>query len=81
MIGHPKSNSLLGNYLELNGYLRLMDFAEDNNIDENDKSSAYLNWQKALMNGTFRDDLPFQENNFREQLNLGIEELQKLPKR
>lgn len=59
MIGHPKSNSLLGNYLELNGYLRLMDFAEDNNIDENDKLSAYLNWRKALMNGTFRDDLPF----------------------
>ena len=30
---------------ELNGYL-LMDFAEDNNVDENDKLSAYLNWQK-----------------------------------
>ncbi len=59
MIGHPRSNRLLGDYLELNGYLRLMDFVEDPNIDDQDKLSAYSSWKAALVNGTFRQDLPF----------------------
>jgi internalin A len=59
MIGHPHSNTKLGNYLELNGYLRLMDFAEDSSVDENDKTNAYQLWRKELMNGSFRNDLPF----------------------
>jgi len=59
MIGHPVSNSKLGDYLEQNGYLRLMDFVEDSSVDENDKANAYQIWRKSLLNGTFRNDLPF----------------------
>ena len=59
MIGHPVSNTKLGDYLEQNGYLRLMDFVEDSSVDKNDKSNAYKLWQKALLNGSFRNDLPF----------------------
>ncbi|MBT5715468.1 MAG: hypothetical protein HOI70_00995, partial [Opitutae bacterium] len=59
MIGHPHSNTKLGDYLELNGYLRLMDFVEDSSVDESDKMNAYQSWRKALVNGSFRNDLPF----------------------
>ena len=59
MIGHPRSSSKLGNYLEQQGYLRLMDFVEDSSIDEDEKKIAYQSWQKALVNGTFRNDSPF----------------------
>ena len=59
MIGHPLSNSTLGNYLQENGYLRLIDFAEDSSVDESEKTKAYQTWQKSLMNGSFRKDLPF----------------------
>ncbi len=59
MIGHPRSNSTLGHYLQENGYLRLIDFAEDSSLDESEKAKAYQSWQKSLMNGSFRNDLPF----------------------
>ena len=59
MIGHPRSNSTLGNYLQEHGYLRLIDFAEDSSVDESEKKKAYQTWQKSLMNGSFRKDLPF----------------------
>ena len=59
MIGHPVSNTKLGDYLEQNGYLRLMDFVEDSSVDKDEKSNAYQLWRKALLNGTFRNDLPF----------------------
>lgn len=59
MIGHPVSSSKLGNYLEQQGYLRLMDFVEDSSIDEDEKKNAYKSWHKALINGSFRNDLPF----------------------
>ncbi|MDG0963864.1 MAG: leucine-rich repeat domain-containing protein [Opitutales bacterium] len=59
MIGHPRSNSTLGKYLQENGYLRLIDFAEDPSLDASEKSKAYQTWQKSLMNGSFRNDLPF----------------------
>jgi hypothetical protein len=36
-----------------------MDFVEDPSVDEGEKTSAYLSWQKALTNGSFRNDLPF----------------------
>lgn len=59
MIGHPRSNKMLGDYLQMKGYLRLMDFVEDPSVDEGEKTSAYRSWQKALTNGSFRNDLPF----------------------
>ena len=59
MIGHPSSNKMLGDYLQQKGYLRLMDFVEDSSVDDGEKTSAYRSWQKALTNGTFRNDLPF----------------------
>ncbi|MDG0964198.1 MAG: leucine-rich repeat domain-containing protein [Opitutales bacterium] len=62
MIGHPSSNSLLGDYLEGNGYMRLMDFAEDTSIDDTTKSIEYKRWQKGLMNGTFQRTMPFLGN-------------------
>ncbi len=59
MIGHPSSSNILGDYLQGNGYLRLMDFVEDSSIDEDEKINAYKIWQKALLNGSLRKDLPF----------------------
>ncbi len=62
MIGHPVSNSKLGNYLEQNGYLRLMDFVEDSSVNDDEKTSAYQLWRKSLVNGSFRNDFPFPGN-------------------
>jgi hypothetical protein len=59
MIGHPSSNSKLGDYLQENGYLRLMDFVEDSSLDEVEKINSYKTWKKTLMDGSFRNDLPF----------------------
>ncbi|MGY8713185.1 MAG: leucine-rich repeat domain-containing protein [Verrucomicrobiia bacterium] len=59
MIGHPSSNSKLGDYLQENGYLRLMDFVEDSSLDEVKKINSYKTWKKTLMDGSFRNDLPF----------------------
>jgi len=56
MIGHPESNRMLGNYLEKNGYLRLMDFVDEPAIEEGEKINALKTWKNALIDGTLKND-------------------------
>ena len=59
LIGHPNLNHSLGEYLEANGYFRLVDFVEDSSISEDEKIIAYQTWYKALRNGKPVADLKF----------------------
>ena len=59
LIGHPRSNQILGDYLESNGYSRLIDFEEDSTISEDEKSLSYLTWESHLKNGKRLSDVPF----------------------
>jgi hypothetical protein len=59
LIGHPNSNHALGEYLEANGYFRLVDFVEDTSIAEDEKIIAYQTWYKTLRNGKSVYDLKF----------------------
>ena len=59
LIGHPNSNQKLGDYLEANGYFRLMDFIEDSAIAMEDKSLAYSTWESCLKSGKALEEVPF----------------------
>ena len=56
LIGHPNSNHALGEYLEANGYFRLVDFVEDPSITEDEKIIAYQRWYQTLRNGKSVND-------------------------
>jgi hypothetical protein len=47
---------MLGNYLEKNGYLRLMDFVDEPTVEEGEKINALKTWKKALIDGTLKND-------------------------
>lgn len=59
LIGHPNSNHALGEYLEANGYFRLVDFVDDPSITEDEKIIAYKSWYQTLRNGKSVNDLKF----------------------
>jgi hypothetical protein len=59
LIGHPNSNRELGDYLQANGYLRLVDFVDDESIDESEKESAYKTWYQNLRFGKPLNDVDF----------------------
>ena len=59
LIGHPFSNQRLGDYLEANGYFRLMDFVEDGGIAGEDKSLSYSTWETYLKTGKSLEEVPF----------------------
>jgi Leucine-rich repeat (LRR) protein len=59
LIGHSNSNRELGDYLQANGYLRLVDFVDDESIDESEKESAYKTWYQNLRFGKPLNDVDF----------------------
>ena len=59
LIGHPSSNQELGNYLQSNGYLRLVDFVDDSSLNETEKINSYNSWHSNLKSGNKLSNLTF----------------------
>ncbi|MBP52223.1 MAG: hypothetical protein CMI27_03660 [Opitutae bacterium] len=62
LIGHPRSSRELGEYMQVNGYLRFMDLVEDTTVGEEEKRIAYNTWEQTLRRGKSLKDLPFLKN-------------------
>lgn len=62
LVGHPSSSKELGDYLELNGYMRFMDLVEDPGVVEEKKRIAYTTWEQTLRRGKRLIDIPFLQD-------------------
>jgi Leucine-rich repeat (LRR) protein len=62
LIGHPKSNDILADYLRNQGYARLIDLLLNNNINQDDLDIACNAWEKALTFERALEGIPFPGN-------------------
>ena len=59
LIGHPKSNVVLGNYLRVHGYARLIELLLDPTIKPTDLKTACQAWEQALKFENSISDISF----------------------
>ena len=55
LMGDKVANLRLGDFLKVNLYERLYDFAQDDTLAPEDKIASYLTWAKTLKSGAFDD--------------------------
>ena len=55
LMGDKAANLRLGNFLKVNLYERLYDFAQDDTLAPEDKIASYQTWAKTLKSGEFDD--------------------------
>ncbi|MDC0369760.1 hypothetical protein OAN13_08690, partial [Opitutales bacterium] len=59
LIGHAKSNELLGEYLRKHGYPRLIDFFLNQQLKSEEVDKAMVAWENALKFDKFLGSTPF----------------------
>ena len=62
LIGHPKSNEILADYLRDHGYARLIDLLLNSSVDQDNLFTACATWEKALTFDRSLEGIPFPGN-------------------
>jgi Leucine-rich repeat (LRR) protein len=62
LVGHPRSNEILADYLRDQGYARFIDLLLNNNVNQDDLDIACKAWEKALTYEQALEGIPFPGN-------------------